>query len=76
MLLEVDILFRDVGVAGSNPVTPTIDFQSIFFTDHLFRCRGNLQLGVNLGVSFGAKKPLDIAAVSGRSRTNRVSEYA
>jgi hypothetical protein len=25
---------RDVGVAGSNPVTPTIDFHSYFILDH------------------------------------------
>ena len=31
---------RDVGVAGSNPVTPTIDFPSYFISDHV------------LGVSF------------------------
>jgi hypothetical protein len=40
------------------------------------RCRVNWQQGVNLGVSFAAKNLLDIAAVSGRSRTIRLSEYA
>jgi hypothetical protein len=39
------------------------------------RCQVNWQLGVNFGVSFGAKKLLGIAAVSGRSWTTRLSEF-
>ena len=32
--MDVEVLIRDVGVAGSNPVTPTIDFKEDFSTDN------------------------------------------
>jgi hypothetical protein len=57
---------RDVGVAGSHPVTPTIDFR-IFLPPITIRCQVNSRLGVSLNVSFAAKKLLDVAAVSGHT---------
>jgi hypothetical protein len=38
---------RDVGVAGSNPVTPTIDFNIFFPTDTLAGCEFQLPLGAS-----------------------------
>jgi hypothetical protein len=41
------IYVRDVGVAGSNPVTPTIDFIIFFSTDALAGCEVQLPRGAN-----------------------------
>ena len=46
-----------------------------FLTPVTIRCQVNWQLGVNLGVSLGAEKLLDIAAVSGRSQTSWQSQH-
>ena len=40
---------RDVGVAGSNPVTPTIDLINIFLESKLLGSRLNEPLGSNWG---------------------------
>ena len=43
---------RDVGVAGSNPVTPTIDFPHFFSHRDALGASLKSMLGVSLGVSF------------------------
>jgi hypothetical protein len=42
---KLDIFFRDVGVAGSNPVTPTIDFIHIFCASRLHRVQQKFPSG-------------------------------
>jgi hypothetical protein len=49
-LLSFNIHYvRDVGVAGSNPVTPTIDFIDIFIKLDLVGSRLDQALGSNWG---------------------------
>jgi hypothetical protein len=61
---------RDVGVAGSNPVTPSIDFRGYFLIDSSEICIGsreNIGLGPRLGPTFeqiflgGALPPLHMS---------------
>jgi hypothetical protein len=64
--LGEDFSLRDVGVAGSNPVTPTTDFHRVFAPvlahgSRYFRIAVPKMVPV-----FGAGKPLNDSAVLGR----------
>ena len=64
---------RDVGVAGSNPVTQTIDFIRVFlhFSSVLrLRFKVHEAYGSKNGSSFGAGKSREISAVRGRFWTS------